>query len=260
MDSGTAELPLFSNDVNQSNFSFVASKVGCPGLSADARAQLNCMRKVPATTIEKFLQQYQDNGTSPGISFYPIADNKTIFSNYTARALEGKLAKLPAIIGTNAQDGVAFAPYPLLDPAVGPNQTIAAEAFLNTFLCPATETVRLRNQNNLPTFRYSYAGNFSNISPRPWLGAYHSSELPMLFGTYENFRGAGQLLENQTSIAMQDAWVVFAQKGASGLEATGWQPYELGTGKVREFGAGVAEQDSNLGTFETQCNGAVAAS
>ena len=256
MDSGTALIPIRSSDVSQSNFSFVASQVGCPGLSSQPEAQLSCMRQVPAATIETFLQQYGDNGTSPGVSFVPIADDNIIFSNYTDRAVQGKLAKIPAIIGTNAQDGEPFAPYPIADPAAGPNQTIVALELLSVFLCPATETVRLRNQNNLTTFRYVYAGNFSNISPRSWLGAYHSAELPMLFGTYDNFRGIGPALENETSAAMQDAWVAFANGGSAGLENTGWQPYQVGGNTVREFGAGIAVQDSSLSTLEAQCNGA----
>ena len=259
MDSGTALLPIFSADFSHSNFSFVASKVGCPGLSSQPQGELACMRTVPATTIESFLQQYQDNGTSPSISFVPVPDERRIFSNYTARALQGKLAKLPAIIGTNAQDGVILAPYPVTNPDAGPNQTLVAQGLLNTFVCPATETIRLRNQNNLTTFRYLYAGNFSNIAPRKWMGAYHSAELPMLFGTFDNFRGTGPPFENQTSAAMQDAWVAFARSGSSGLKKTGWQPYQLGGSDVREFGAGTAVMDSSVANLEAQCNGAVAA-
>lgn len=35
---------------------------------------------------------------------------------------------------------------------------------------------RMRLQNNIPTYRYIYHGNYTNISPVPWLGAYHGSE------------------------------------------------------------------------------------
>jgi len=68
-------------------------------------------------------------------------------------------------------------------------------------LGPATESVRVRQQTNLMTFRYEYGGNFSNISPEPWMGAYHSSELPMLMGTYGDFRSPGTQLEAATSVA-----------------------------------------------------------
>jgi carboxylesterase type B len=90
------------------------------------------------------------------------------------------------------------------------------------------------------------------------LGAFHSSELPLLFGTFDNFRGQGPVLENQTSVAMQDAWVAFAKGGMTGIESTGWQEYEvLGEDTVRNFGAGVAVKDVDVKYFENLCDGSV---
>ena len=259
-DSGDAFLPIRSYDTSHSNFSFVASKVGCPGLASNASAELECMKGISYTVIEDFLHSYGDNGTTPALSFVPIADEKVIFSNYTARALEGKLSKLPAILGNNAQDGEPFAPYPsLTDPAAGPNQTLAHEALLSVFLCPTTETVRLRTSQNQTVYRYLYSGNFSNIATEPWLGAYHSAELPLIFGTFDSFRGQGPALENTTSVAMQDAWLAFTKNGGQGLESMGWNSYTLGNGNVREFGAGVPVQDTSLSTLENMCNGPVPA-
>jgi len=93
MDSGNALLPIRSADTSHSNFSFVASQVGC-GNQADAAAELACMRGVPARTLEQFVRTYQDAGTTPGISFIPIVDGKVVFANYTERALEGKISKV----------------------------------------------------------------------------------------------------------------------------------------------------------------------
>lgn len=92
MDSGNALLPGRSYDSSHSNFTFVASKVGCGGLNA--QAELSCMRKVSASKLENFLMQYQDAGTLPAISFVPTPDGKTIFSNYTQRALDGQFADI----------------------------------------------------------------------------------------------------------------------------------------------------------------------
>lgn len=46
---------------------------------------------------------------------------------------------------------------------------------------PRVMTIRLtrllyrkRAEYGLTTYRYEYAGNFSNIAPRPWIGASHS--------------------------------------------------------------------------------------
>lgn len=160
----------------------------------------------------------------------------------------------PAIIGTNAQDGVPFAPYN----ANGPNQTLAQAAYLNTFFCPATETIRLRQSTGRITYSYLYSGNFSNISPAPWLGAYHSSEVPLIMGTHPNYRGASTELEYQTSCAMQDAWVAFARDPVDGLGCEGWERYcQLGERSVRDFGRGIAAQDVSVMANETMCDGAV---
>ncbi|KAL1854488.1 hypothetical protein Daus18300_011409 [Diaporthe australafricana] len=256
MDSGTAESGLTSADTPHSNFTFVAENVGCDGLGGDPAKELECMRGVDASKLRDFLASYAESGSSPSLSFNPVPDEKTVFSNYTERALQNLQAEIreqPAIIGTNTEDGVPFAPY---NPN-GPNQTIALQAALATFFCPSTQTTRLRQQTDRLTFRYLYAGNFTNISPRPWLGAYHSAELPMLMGTYGNFRGASSALEEATSRAFQDAYVAFASDPTNGLADQDWQVYaELGGSEVREFGAGVAVQDVSVADMETLCDGA----
>lgn len=92
------------------------------------------------------------------------------------------------------------------------------------------------------------------------MGAYHSSELPLIMGTHPNYRGPSTPLEYATSHAMQDAWVAFASDPCNALEGQQWPVYEqLGTKEVREFGAGVAAQDFSLADVEAQCNGADAA-
>ncbi|KAI3391172.1 hypothetical protein diail_7804 [Diaporthe ilicicola] len=253
MDSGTAGLGLSVSDASYSNFTFVAENVGCDGLGGDPAKELACMRDVDASKIEDFLASYATSGSSPSLGFYPVQDEKIVFFNYTERALQGQQAKIPAIIGTNTEDGMPLAPY---NPN-GPNETIIFQAGLATFFCPATETTRLRQQTDRPTFRYLYAGNFTNISPQPWLGAYHSSELPMLMGTHGNFRGANSELEEETSRAFQDAYVAFAADPTAGLTSQDWKMYAvMGGSDVREFGNGVAAKDVSIADMEALCDGA----
>ncbi|KXL49856.1 hypothetical protein M433DRAFT_148942 [Acidomyces richmondensis BFW] len=123
---------------------------------------------------------------------------------------------------------------------------------LSIFFCPATESVRVRQQTYHVTFRYEYGGNFSNISPEPWMGAYHSSELPMLMGTSGDFRGPSTPLEAEASVAFQDAYVVFASDSTvQALGSTGWMEYtQLGADQVREFGVQVPVQDVSLKRLE----------
>ena len=93
LDSGTALLPLGTDDSTHSNFSFVASHFGC-GSNLAPKAELDCMRNVSSADIELFLKSYQDNGTLPLISFAPVVDNKTKFANFTERALAGNFTKV----------------------------------------------------------------------------------------------------------------------------------------------------------------------
>jgi len=161
------------------------------------------------------------------------------------------LAKQPTIIGTNADEGVAFVP---LQAGGRINETEAAAATLAFFLCPAVESVADRLAAGLPVYRYFYAGNFTNVSPQGFLGAYHESELPLLFGTDDEFRGPSTPLEEETSRAMQDAWLAFASAGTEGMAEVGWPKFNFGTGEVREFGAaGVAVRDIQLRDEQAKC-------
>lgn len=95
MDSGVSFLPL-QGDMTGSNFSFVASEVGCAS-SGNVERQLACMRRLPAGKIQNFVAGYSVNGSSPGLNFAPIPDEKVVFANYTKRALAGKQAKIVCI-------------------------------------------------------------------------------------------------------------------------------------------------------------------
>ena len=109
-------------------------------------------------------------------------------------------------------------------------------ARLLTYLVP-TRNRLLAPNHSIPVFRYEYFGNITSVSPEPWLGAYHAAELPMIFGTYDDYRADmnNETMEKQAqniSHAMQDAWLAFITNGAKGLEETGCPRYTNGSGQV----------------------------
>ena len=106
-----------------------------------------------------------------------------------------------------------------------------------SLLLITTNKPRNRYAVSAPTYRYLYTGNFSNISPRPWEGAYHSSELPLVFGTSNVAHGQSTDFENALSAAMQDLYLAFISDPVDGLPARGWNAYETG-GEAVEFGKG----------------------
>ncbi|KAF7366099.1 Carboxylic ester hydrolase [Mycena venus] len=226
-----------------SNFTFVAKALGCD--FEDAALELECMRRVPMPRIENFVGQYQDNSTlvdssQPAIAFTRAVDNVTVFANYTERYLQGQIAKLPKIIGTTAREASALVPYPIHDVAAGPNETLVVASTLAT-VCAAHNTTVLRNALGLPTFRYEWGGNFSDLTGGvAWLGAYHYSDLYMFFGSYLiNPLPPADPLEASTARAMQDFLLDFVRDPTS-LPGRGWPEYRAGAeggGQIAQFGA-----------------------
>ncbi|GAB7352165.1 hypothetical protein MBLNU459_g2648t1 [Dothideomycetes sp. NU459] len=249
MDSGSAFLAqaTSSKDTSHSNFTFVAANVGCGGLNASA--ELTCMRAVPVSTIINFMGHYQDNSslanpTQPAISFTTVPDETVVFSSYAARYALGALSTRPAIFSTCANEGVALTAFP-------PNQTVAHALTEQAFVCPAASSALLRAALNRTTYAYQFAGNFSNLAPVPWAGAYHASDLPLLFGTHGDFRGASSALEAATSRAMQDRLLAFMRDPRA---VAGWPSHQNG-GFLR-FGAdGQAVQNVTAVEVEGVCTG-----
>ncbi|KAK8124609.1 uncharacterized protein PG998_000368 [Apiospora kogelbergensis] len=231
MNSGTAHLnQLMSSDVIHSNFTFVAEGMGC-GNQPDAASELACMKKVPAEKLENFVATYEDSGDSPSITFAPMVDEKLVFRNYTERAALGALSTLPALISHNVREGYFIAPYSV----DGPDPAIADGLSKTYFWCPTFKTTKERLAAGRITHRAYYTGNFSNISPRPWFGAWHGSDLPLAFGTHADFRGNSTALEYETSHAIQDAYVAFAKDPINGLNELGWAAYTGARGIVRAY-------------------------
>jgi cholinesterase len=104
-------------------------------------------------------------------------------------------------------------------------------------------------------YRYLYAGNFTNISPKGWMGAYHSAEQPLVLGTHADFNGNSTELEWQTSYTMQDAWLAFISSPQSLAATQDWPLYtETEGGTVRGFGGqGIAARTINTRDMEKLC-------
>jgi cholinesterase len=80
-----------------SNFSYVASQVGC-GNSSSAHAEIECMKKVDAASIEKVVADDVNAGSIANLAFGPSADEKIVFANLTERMVMGKFIKVVSII------------------------------------------------------------------------------------------------------------------------------------------------------------------
>ncbi|KIJ50906.1 hypothetical protein M422DRAFT_244855, partial [Sphaerobolus stellatus SS14] len=94
------------------------------------------------------------------------------------------------------------------------------------FSCPAGTTTLDHVNANVPVFRYRYDGIFPDISHQSDLRAFHSSEIPIVFGTYNlSPFGPPTSAEITLSSYVQGAWVAFARDPVNGLVNFGWPRY-----------------------------------
>lgn len=234
LDSGTALFPIqasVSFDEGHTNFTSVAESVGCEY----ATSELECMRGVPWRTLLGVM------AADSTLVFLPIIDEKIVFGNYSERYAMGALSSVPALIGTNQHELFALVPQTGLDTPF--NATAFAEFEKRyddegnaAFLCAsAAGTSLLRHSSNtdsagrrLTTYRYRYDGNFPNVSPKLYPGAFHTAELPLLFGTAGMYHGASTAYEEEVGAKMQDLWLAFAKDPLDGLKEAGWGSYAEG--------------------------------
>ncbi|KAK3938635.1 Alpha/Beta hydrolase protein [Diplogelasinospora grovesii] len=240
MQSGTAMVNKTYPDPDHKNFTFVARNLGCN--FSDPVTEVDCMRQVPMNLIQNFVGQYKDNNTKPTLIFKPIPDEKRVFLNYTERALKGYIAKTPALVSTTANEESTLYKYPTTNVTEGPWREGVDNATVSVFVCLTSNTTDARARAGLTTYRYEYAGNFTNITPLWWMGAYHASDIPMIFGTYVT-QNKGEITDEQRRVAetMQDYAFAFLTDPQNGLRLKGWMPH-----------AGTVEQGGNMMLFASR--------
>jgi hypothetical protein len=167
-----------------------------------------------------------------------IVDNRFVFSDYPTRYQNGDIAKIPKILGTTSREASPLVQYPINNITDGPSEDLVVSRTLAA-VCSVHNTSVFRDDADLATYRYEWAGNFSNIAPVSWLGAYHYSDLYMFFGTYLIAPGEISELEVESSEVMQDLLFDFANDPTS-LPSKGWPEYQTdaeGGGHLARFGA-----------------------
>ncbi|KAF5358876.1 hypothetical protein D9757_012298 [Collybiopsis confluens] len=191
--SGT--VPDKSAVPNFSAFNGFAQAMNCT--QAPGVERLDCLRTVSATDIRVFT-----NGPVSG-SFQPLIDNTTTFADNLERIRAGNIAQVALLAGSTQNDGTLFTIgesnltqfiqrfntsadfvrglYP------GENDTdVIADAFRDEiFLCPASLWTEAFVDSGIPNvFRYAYGPVFPDRQIFPNAGAWHSTELPEIFGTF----------------------------------------------------------------------------
>lgn len=244
LESGTVFSGRLEEDNRFPTFSFVAENVGCGqpcGASCKddterGAAELDCMRQVSQIQITNFIGQHNEAVAPTGLllSFGPLPDNKTVWSTdgYKRLSEEGKIAHRPTLISFVSNEASSLLDWPEDPASTGINQTVADGFNIDFAACAALNSTAYRNrlEPGVPVFRFQYAAEFPNLNVYNWLGAYHNSETPLIFGTYNLLEHVANSTKYQDKIShsMQDHILAFARDPYQGpQEAFDWQPTDI---------------------------------
>lgn len=223
MHSGTA-FSFATHDAPSAadNWYTASTALGCGNLTTStAEEVLTCMRSPSITwqDLERVANTKTGLAATLG-TFGPTVDEKTVFSDYQGLARQGKILRTPTVVGScNYEAGL----FILI--AAGAGQTFPKatwDAIENVvFTCPASQVASARSSLGVPTWRYYYGGMYPNmLIPTVNISqAWHTSDIPVLFGTTETSSGdAPTQAEEKLGRYFRKAWSRFAADPARGLK------------------------------------------
>ncbi|KAF4620391.1 hypothetical protein D9613_000964 [Agrocybe pediades] len=207
----------------------VAEAVGCG--STPTSQQFSCMQVMPAKKLEAAV-------ISTNAAFTLVADN------VNTRAANGNFLHVPLMGGTTMNENDIFAvagelvttgfAKPVITEMISDIQTLGQT-------CAAGAAAVFRINVNVPTWRYQYQAIFPGVSTRQDLRAFHSSEIQMVFGTFNISSPNPSSTQIALSRYVQSAWVAFARNPTQGLIDFGWPLYNPNTTSLAQLG-GITNQ------------------
>jgi para-nitrobenzyl esterase len=260
VESGACAAPLEqTRERAEADGLALGEKLGCPGSDAGAIA---CMREqidfaiLDATALPPIMQQ------QPGGFFYanvppntlPHVDGVFLPASIEVQLAAGDYPARPLIIGTNHDEGTLFHSnilsnlvmdetqyvaaltrrfgstvaadiaqrYPVASFA-SPNAALAEVSGDAFFVCPARRNARIVAATGAPVYRYTFDRPLEQ-QLLPDLGAFHSSEIPFVFGVDVYPLGT---VGTATALAdaMQGYWTSFASTGTPSGDVA-WPAYD----------------------------------
>ncbi|KAJ7262017.1 acetylcholinesterase/Butyrylcholinesterase [Mycena rebaudengoi] len=243
----TGPLLATSTTPSFSAFNAFAENLGC--IQAHGSGRMDCLRKIPASAIQNFT-----NGPRSGLFGTPLVDLITAFP-FTLERIHSKLStRVPLIIGEMEDDGsliaAAVTSIEILLAITGVHATadevraqypglndtrVISEAFRDIAArCPSRMLSDATVQAGTSSvFRYSYGAVFADLQKFPGAGAWHGSELGLLFGTYN--KSTATAAESTLSSSFQTAMCNFV-KDPTSPPAPNWPKYVPGPhGKIAKI-------------------------
>lgn len=212
MESGAAGFGRALPANNADAWYNVSATVGCGTKATASHSEiLECLQDTDVNEL------YRAIGKN---SFGPTADGITCFADYPSLSKEGKFAKLPLLIGNNDFESGAYIPIYALNGA-----TLSHDYWVSfsesEFACPVAVRANVSVDHHLPVWRYRWFGNFPNtrLFTNPDSGAWHSSEIPIIWNTLPTGPGIPPDTQEEISIRhyVQGAWAAFAKSPEDGL-------------------------------------------
>jgi para-nitrobenzyl esterase len=222
-----------------------AQKVGIP----DWEGGLDALRKLDAKTL---VSMSNGIGATPGASMRETLcrDGAVIADDPAVVFAAGKEARVPLIVGSNADEGTLFAQkgapstvkayeallrerFPAMADAIlarypAKRDADAADAYADalgdaTFTASARRVARLHATNGHPTYRYFFTRT-TRLATRLGLRAFHGAEIVYAFGNVQGVRFGAD--DRQLSAAMRAYWASFARTGTpQAPNAPAWPRY-----------------------------------
>lgn len=226
MESGQAGLYITHNNSDFTAWNALSTALGCDKVSDT----LKCVQAANASQIKSILETQK-------LRFLPVADNVTMVEYPFKERRADRIAQVPVMLGTNANEGryfayyqnntlgflERFAPYvnetsweevithyPIPSPGISNSFEQLSSIYTDfVFQCPANLTATFSEDVQIPTWRYYFSAVFPNNQPFPDLGAFHGAEIPIVFGTYNTTGATTEQI--RLSESMQTAWANFAK-------------------------------------------------
>jgi carboxylesterase type B len=207
----------------------LSERLGCGGVEK-GNETMTCMRQKPFGDI---LQASKSGPSKPELfrRFYPVTDEKVVFSDYDKRAAAGQFVQKPLLIGNNDNEYGLQGTIAKIQGKPYSNKTILYGNL--GYICSAKVQAQRRMDKGIHAWRYRWMGVFPDQHIADDAGAWHGSEIPHVFGTI----GTGNRSElavtaDQLKVSgvMNSAWAAFAKDPEAGLSKFGWPLYsEKGT-------------------------------
>lgn len=244
---------------------------------AAAGDRIECLRTLPAANLVAFARASVPGWWGADEHTLPLGgavDGHVLADGPLSVFAAGTHVPVPTLIGTNAEEASLFVPrefrgceayvteirarfgeladavlaaYPCHDDADA--RTLLVQALTDAmFSCPSRRVLRTLAGAATPVFRHVYA--YARADPAIHeLGAFHGSELQLLFGTMA--RLGYEVPEHERALAdiMQQSWVALARTGSPIHAGTpSWQPYEAARDNAVIFDAPTIRTIEGVGT------------